>query len=377
MKKIKKALACVFALSLILAGCKDDDGNDSQSGNNDGQPVEWTEYLKVSVDPDRFNVGEQEKFQFSLTGISYKPGDVITFQFIPTTGTTDICFRNPSPTEKFFDHTVLPVEIGETSEGASWTNESTGKTFTNVITKVDEFWYRAEIKAQYAGSSGFGFTFYLDDYPTGSEIVYIKNLVVGKQAYDSELFKAQCQVEDYASAPAGIKGDYVTEIVLAPAPVEKVTLTFDSGVEEIKAEKGTVIQQPEDPERIGYTFGGWYNGEELFDFTAPVNESADLTAKWDIVTYTITYNLADGVSNSENNPASYTIESNVTLEAASKEGENFVKWVDAKGNTITVLMGLAGDLELTPVFEPEQGGTDGNEGQDPSEPQEPDSTPEE
>ena len=122
---------------------------------------------------------------------------------------------------------------------------------------------------------------------------------------------------------------------------------------------------PAAPEKKGYAFGGWLKDGEPFDFASPVNESIRLTANWNIVTYTITYNLDDGITNPENNPASYTIESDITLEDAVKEGETFVKWVDASCNAVKVLKGLTGNLELTPVFEPQQTGTDDNEGQNP------------
>lgn len=58
-----------------------------------------------------------------------------------------------------------------------------------------------------------------------------------------------------------------------------VTVTFDSGVPAQKLLRGRTIQQPT-VRRDGYTFGGWYNGDTLFDFTQPVTENVTLTAKW-------------------------------------------------------------------------------------------------
>ena len=63
------------------------------------------------------------------------------------------------------------------------------------------------------------------------------------------------------------------------------TVTFDvnGGSPEIEAqtvEDGEKIAKPEDPTRNGYVFDGWYNGEELYDFDAPVTEDITLTAKW-------------------------------------------------------------------------------------------------
>jgi uncharacterized repeat protein (TIGR02543 family) len=43
---------------------------------------------------------------------------------------------------------------------------------------------------------------------------------------------------------------------------------------------GKVIEPAEQPVRDGYTFGGWYNGEFLWNFNSPVTGNLSLTAKW-------------------------------------------------------------------------------------------------
>ena len=61
------------------------------------------------------------------------------------------------------------------------------------------------------------------------------------------------------------------------------TVTFTGeGVTETTqtvAEGGTVIE-PNDPVRDGFTFEGWYLGEEKYDFSTPVKSDITLTAKW-------------------------------------------------------------------------------------------------
>lgn len=44
-------------------------------------------------------------------------------------------------------------------------------------------------------------------------------------------------------------------------------------------ENGTVIE-PNDPVREGYTFEGWFNGDEKFDFSTKITSDLTLTAKW-------------------------------------------------------------------------------------------------
>lgn len=45
--------------------------------------------------------------------------------------------------------------------------------------------------------------------------------------------------------------------------------------------KGALAQKPEDPECEGYTFIGWYYGEEAFDFSKPVTKNMTLKAMWE------------------------------------------------------------------------------------------------
>lgn len=85
------------------------------------------------------------------------------------------------------------------------------------------------------------------------------------------------------------------------------------------------------PARTGYTFAGW--SPEVAD---TVTGNATYTARWEPVSYTITYELDGGV-NAEGNPAAYTVESEtITLEAPSKENYTFQGWTWEGQETPTV-----------------------------------------
>ena len=62
------------------------------------------------------------------------------------------------------------------------------------------------------------------------------------------------------------------------------TVTFDSnGGSEVATqtiEENKLSMEPTNPTRSGYTFNGWYLGDEKFDFTTKVTENITLTAKW-------------------------------------------------------------------------------------------------
>ena len=67
------------------------------------------------------------------------------------------------------------------------------------------------------------------------------------------------------------------------------TVTFKASndlTESISVLDGTIISSPEAPQRTSqdykYTFIGWYNGEDLYDFANPITEDLVLTAKYDI-----------------------------------------------------------------------------------------------
>ncbi|NCC12124.1 MAG: hypothetical protein EOM32_02005 [Spirochaetia bacterium] len=90
----------------------------------------------------------------------------------------------------------------------------------------------------------------------------------------------------------------------------------------------------------GYTLAGWYHisigSSSLFTESSLVAlaENHTLLAHWDAITYDITYTL-NGGTNSQDNPAHYSIESEtITLAAPTRDGYDFVGWYDDVNLTI-------------------------------------------
>ncbi|MBQ9382673.1 MAG: InlB B-repeat-containing protein, partial [Ruminiclostridium sp.] len=54
------------------------------------------------------------------------------------------------------------------------------------------------------------------------------------------------------------------------------------------------VTKPSDPTKDGYTFKGWFAGDTEYDFDTPVTASFTLTAKWQINTYTVTFDSNGG-----------------------------------------------------------------------------------
>lgn len=102
------------------------------------------------------------------------------------------------------------------------------------------------------------------------------------------------------------------------------------------------------PVRPGYRFIGWYtstNWRTVVDYI-PAGSTEDyvLFAKWEIETYTITYNEAP----EHENPASYTTEERVILDEPKWSGLLFTGWTDQDGNEVTEIpKGSSGDVVLT------------------------------
>lgn len=112
------------------------------------------------------------------------------------------------------------------------------------------------------------------------------------------------------------------------------TITFDSRggsiVESISQDYETPLTTPEDPSKEGYTFYGWYSDETLdnaYTFTTMPAEDLTLYARWEIATYTISYNLYGGINGS--NPTSYTMETeSLLLSEPTREAHTFEGWYD-------------------------------------------------
>ena len=126
--------------------------------------------------------------------------------------------------------------------------------------------------------------------------------------------------------------------------INRYTITFDtaggSEVAPITQDYGTTITAPANPTKTGYTFIGWYNGEEKWNFADAVATDLTLTAKWQVNQYTITFDTAGG---SEVAPITQDYGTTITAPAnPAKTGYTFAGW----DKTIPTTM-PAGDMTIT------------------------------
>lgn len=107
--------------------------------------------------------------------------------------------------------------------------------------------------------------------------------------------------------------------------------------------------------KLGYSFEGWSttpngdiaysDGVSISNLSSVDGDTVVLYAHWDIVTYTITYNLNGG---SADNPTSYTVETpTFTLTNPTRTGYTFEGWTgDGNGMSVTVTQGTTGALNF-------------------------------
>lgn len=85
----------------------------------------------------------------------------------------------------------------------------------------------------------------------------------------------------------------IKDRVITAKYYDKVTVIFYSnGGSEVSSstiDEQTKVTKPENPTRVGYTFAGWYIGEEEFNFNNEIAHNITLTAKWTHNKYTITF----------------------------------------------------------------------------------------
>ena len=163
------------------------------------------------------------------------------------------------------------------------------------------------------------------------------NVTVATGSFGDKVYTAHWKANEY-SINLDLAGGEFSE--------SKVSVTFD--------EK---YQLPDkQPTRKGYDFVGWYivvDGEEklyVVEDKWTTNGDITLVAKWDVISYNVTY-LMQGGTNSSANPALYTVEDTVSLKAPTRKGYTFTGWTwegQSKPQlSVTISKGTIGNLSYT------------------------------
>ena len=110
--------------------------------------------------------------------------------------------------------------------------------------------------------------------------------------------------------------------------VHTVTFDADGVLTEQKVNDGEKPEKPEDPNgKTGYTFDGWYDGLNKYDFSKPVTSDLVLKAKWSVNQYKVIYEGIEDATLTEGTEAGlYDYGTMITLPKASKSGAVFLGW---------------------------------------------------
>src|SRR5690554_3900120 len=122
-------------------------------------------------------------------------------------------------------------------------------------------------------------------YYNKTKVTYSTDEIVGVIGQESQTMTFD--VENFDSGNFSVRVISRTNHLSPLLNEEDVLVTFklnDLANSEIIT-KGTKISKPSEPNKEGYLFLGWYNGEQLYDFNNIVNENITLTAKWEKIIY--------------------------------------------------------------------------------------------
>jgi len=256
-----------------------------------------------------------------------------------------------------------PYGSGITVPGNSGNLEKTGHTFAGWNTKTDgtgagyaeaaPFVLGAEdttLYAQWTANS------YIVSFETnGGSAVDTQTVVFGQQANEpAEPAKTGHTFGGWYSDD-GLQTSYAFEtpigasdlLLYAKWDINSYRVIFESNGGSTVTEQSVVFAQPavmpDEPEKTGYTFEGWYSDETLltpYVFETPIGASdIELYAKWNINSYTLAYEDNGSTSGSVPTGSSHEYASVITVEdnvgSLEKTGHTFAGWntaADGSGN---------------------------------------------
>ena len=112
--------------------------------------------------------------------------------------------------------------------------------------------------------------------------------------------------------------------------INQYTISFNTKggdvVSPITQDYNTILSMPTNPSRVGYTFDGWYLDETLtspFSSSRMPAENITLYAKWNVNSYTVSFNVDGGGAIS---PITEEFSSSITLPTPTKTGHTFLGW---------------------------------------------------
>lgn len=148
-----------------------------------------------------------------------------------------------------------------------------------------------------------------------------------------------------------------------PYTIESGTVVIKIG-ESTDTEANYIITMQSDTKtigikNIGHRLLGWYEVGDEENIKSAIFISAGevgdryFVAEWEIVDYSITYDLANGEISQGSNPEKYTVEdADIILIAPTRTGYEFIGWTNENGESVSIIFGGSiGDISLKATWE--------------------------
>ena len=267
---------------------------------------------------------------------------------------------------------VTPARLGYTFIG--WTGTDLSEPTITVTIRSNSIgnreyvanWTLDSYTITYNLNSGVNSEKNPSEYAVTSANIYFENATRCGYAFEGWYTNADCTAESkITTITSGSTGD--VELFAKWSPVNyNIKYNLDGGEVDGFNPNSYTIESADitliNPTKRGYTFAGW-TGTDLTGVANSVtirnNSIGDrtYTAVWEIVDYSIKYNL-NGGTNSEANPEKYNVASaTITLENPTKLGYVFGGWYTSsdfnEGERVkTISNGSVDDIELFAKWSP-------------------------
>ena len=235
--------------------------------------------------------------------------------------------------------------IGERSKSTSTENYFYRESTQNVPTTVSEIPMRTEADTRTGGANYYC-------------VQVLGKLVVNGVPQSGYYYKSLVPIISFGGHPinsnATTDKDYIFNVNVIPA---QFAVSFDSQggstVPEENVQYDTLISQPAEPTKIGYTFVGWYKEaacQNIWDFATekmPAN-AVTLYAKWEANTYSIDFNTNGGAGTMASQTFVYDTAQALEANRFTKEGYTFKGWsTTANGQVVYIDGATVNNLTAT------------------------------
>lgn len=243
-----------------------------------------------------------------------------------------------------------------TAEGSKYGNNVDWTLYTLDVQKNDILKFGYKKTANYVANE-LDDCVYLRNFACGTPLVvtfhanggtgadYTQNIYGGKGTLKANTFTNPGKVfAGWATSAGGEVGypdgakitvESNTDLYAVCGDAYTVTFDYNDGKTDnatVDVAQDTAIgaaKMPKDPTKKGYTFEGWFNGEDKLTVKTVISSNITYTARWTANTYTIQFLPNDGTGTMDSIPAAYDQEITLPANGFTRDGYTFTGWGDS------------------------------------------------